>query len=87
MQVDIFKMESGKFQILKWLIFETRQPIKAVERVFIPGENLSIDCPVAAAFHTAKKAVRYLFERFPGTSVLYMVWSDEKGFSGQCSSL
>ena len=77
-QVNIYKQPNNKWQILKWFMFDEKQPITKIKDKLVHGVPLEPAWCSPAYVHHVKKVLHYLFDRLPGTAKLYLTWADEQ---------
>lgn len=74
MNVNICKQDNGKLSVVKWYIFDQKQRIADLQDILIYGLAYQPSWVAPAHNITVKKVLLCLFQRLPGTTVLYMNW-------------
>ena len=75
MQVNIEKLENGKYNIAKWIQFDSPQRYDNVKDFFIHGVAFQF-CSTRANYRV-KKAAHHVWTQLHGTKVLQNCWADE----------
>ena len=77
MQVNMHKQRNNKWRIVKWIIFEEKQIFDNIKDHFIYGKACQPTWTSPAFISHVMKVLQLLFERLPGTSMLYLVWASD----------
>ena len=77
MQVNMSKQENGKWLVVKWFIFEEKQIFASIVDKLIHGLAFQPTWTSPAFVFHVMKLLQWLFERLPGTSMLYMTWASD----------
>ena len=78
LQLNMHKRANQKWSFLKWYTFTEKQPVSRIKSQLVHGEALEPGWTSPASVHHVKKVLYYLFERLPGTSMLYWNWACEQ---------
>ena len=78
MNVNIQERDDSTYDIVKWIMFEQRQPTIKVKDILIFGELYVPEFVGPHAVFHVKKLMHYVFEHLPGTSAMYWQWEPER---------
>ena len=87
MNVNIHEQADGKVSIVKWFIFEQRTDLKLAIGALCYGQACLPQWVGSSDLYKVKKVMLYLFERLPGTNVLYTRWSHNQSDKANQASL